>query len=159
MKVKNLFLIFIFFTGFLPAVYAHSVKGQKILSLTQWRNHQIVNAQNSAVRLSNRIAIIKATSGKLNEINHLESEKRLAAQSIELIKQLTIEDYFNVYLVHFAESDAILSEAARTMSKSEMARLLKALLKSKASAPTSESTSSAILTGMAEKNHLSAPKL
>jgi hypothetical protein len=45
------------------------------------------------------------------------------------VQDLTIEDYFNVYLSHFSEKQLI--EAAKTMSKEEVAELLKLLLRNK----------------------------
>jgi hypothetical protein len=134
-------------------VLAHAqLESSKVLSLAQWRQQQITEAENRTIRVSNRIKIVRQTTGNLNEINRLESELRIAAQSAEMVRELTIEDYFNIYLSQFADSDATLVEAAKSMSKSEVATLLKALLKARTTSASLEQ-SSPYLTGLAEKQN------
>lgn len=130
MKV-NAILIAIFFTVFAQAQERESGVA-KILSLMQWKAQQRVEAENRIVRISNQLQIEKKNGGNIKKINKLDSELRVAAQGLELVQELGVEDYFNVYLAAFSDSDAALVEAARMMTEVEMAQLLKALLKSKA---------------------------
>lgn len=154
MKSLFFFLVSVFFTGSLLA----QTDGIKVLSLDQWRSQQITEAENRIVRLSNRITLIKASTGNINEINKLESERRIAAHSVELVKQLTIEDYFNVYLSQLANRDADLVQAAGTMSKEEMGRLLKILLKERTNS-ASDSSIPSVITGLAKQEKPLEPRL
>ncbi len=99
-----------------------------IMSMKQWRQRQINDGKNLITRLSNRIARIKATSGNLEQIRRLESERRIAAQNSELLAALTVEDYFNFYLSSHVKSDAALHAAALKMTRREVAGLIKILL-------------------------------
>lgn len=116
----------------------------KPLSFDQWKAGQVTEAQNQVTRLSNRITLLKNSSVDINEINKLESSRRVAAKNVEFAGELTLEDYFNVYLSQFADRDAALLSAAKSMSKSEVAMLLKSLLKSKSNTVSMEPSSSVI---------------
>jgi hypothetical protein len=121
----------------------------KPLSFDNWKAGQVTDAQNQVTRYSNRIVILKNTDADINEINKLESSRRVAAKNVEFAQELTVEDYFNVYLSQFADRDAALLSAARSMSKNEVAMLLKSLLKSKSNTVSMEPSSSVLydLTG------------
>ncbi len=146
MKALFSILLIVIFTQ--NSVAANELNTE-VMSLSQWRNQQVINAENRVVRLSNQITTVKYKTGKLNDIRSLESSRRVALQNIELAKELTIEDYFNVYLNQFSDSDAALANAAKGMSRTEVASLLKLLLQSKSKAATIDhQSSSSVITGI-----------
>lgn len=100
----------------------------KVLSHKQWRELQINEGQNLLIRLTNRIARVKESTGNLELIRRLESEQRVAAQNLELLKGLTVEDYLNFYLSQLNDDRATFVAAAKKMNKREVAILLKVLV-------------------------------
>lgn len=116
------------------------------LSPSQWRDRQIVNAENRSARISNQLTTAKESDEKSSKIKRLESEQRVAIENIELAKALTIEDYFNVYLSKLSASDDALALAAKNMTEEEIATLLKILLKTKSTAASLGSPDAAMPT-------------
>jgi hypothetical protein len=125
-------------------------QAERVQNFAQWKKQQVTEAENRTVRLSNRITNIKSTTGNLNEILKLENELKGAFQYSEVVKDLTIEDYFNVYLSHYADSPKAIETVAKSLSKTDVAELLKIFLKRHGESAALES-SSGILTGLAQQ--------
>lgn len=141
----------------IPATHAQEKESPRVLSFAQWKAQQKVEAENRVVRVSNQLQVAKRTTGNLHKINKLDSELRVAAQGLEYVQELGVEDYFNVYLDGFSDSDSSLVEAARMMTEVEMAQLLKALLKTKAYTISNEDgANSGALTGLASRSQSEA---
>lgn len=123
----------------------------KTLSFVQWKQQQITASENRQIRLANSITLVKSTTGDMDELNKLEVDLRVANQNVLLVKELTIEDYFNVYLSQFSDKDSALIDAARTMSKEEVGSLLKILLRARTNSANSnfEGRSKALFVGLA----------
>lgn len=98
-----------------------------------WRDQQIVEAKNNVVRIANKITLARA--GKLpaaemqaKPLERLDNELRVAQENLQIAQELSVEDYFVVYLSRFkSRPDAIQSVASR-MSKDEVAELIRAML-------------------------------
>lgn len=99
-----------------------------------WKDQQIVEAKNNVVRIANKITLARA--GKLPEkelqalqpLERMDNELRVAQENLQIAQELSVEDYFVVYLSRFkARPDAIQSVASR-MSKDEVAELIRAML-------------------------------
>jgi hypothetical protein len=114
---------------------------EKIMGFKVWHKQQVNAAQNRVVRLLNRITFIRTTTGNLGEINKLEGDLRGAVQYVEVVKDLSMEDYFNVYLSNQITSQAALIKVAKSMSKQEVAELLHVLLRSRSENLSMESLS------------------
>ncbi len=99
-----------------------------------WKDQQIVEAKNNVVRIANKITLARA--GKLPEkelqalqpLERMDNELRVAQENLQIAQELSVEDYFVVYLSRFkSRPDAIQSVASR-MSKDEVAELIRAML-------------------------------
>lgn len=99
-----------------------------------WKDQQIVEAKNNVVRIANKITLARA--GKLSEqelqalkpIERMDNDLRVAQENLQIAQELSVEDYFVVYLSRFrSHPDAIQSVASR-MSKDEVAELIRAML-------------------------------
>ncbi len=123
-------------------------QGRRILKPLEWREAQILDAQNRLVRIRNKITRVRQTTGHLEEVARLEREQSAAAHSIELIGDFTVEDYFDMYLSRYAQSESDLVEVAKGMSKNDVAQLLRAYFK-RVAAGTAASTASPVITGLA----------
>lgn len=99
---------------------------------------KVTDCENKRVRIANRIVLVKSATGNLSELKRLDKSLRVAEQSVRFVKELTIEDYFNEYLSQYAENDAILIQAARKMSRKEVGKLLKVLLRARNSSVNRE---------------------
>ncbi len=102
-----------------------------ILNFSSWKSLQITEADNRAVRLSNRIKLVKDGSAKkVSDINKIELEFRVAKNAAQVVRDLTIEDYFNVYLSHFLREPGTIEAAAHNLTPQEVTLLLKMYLSS-----------------------------
>lgn len=111
-----------------------------------WKEQQIVEAKNNVVRMANKITLARA--GKLPEkelqalqpIERMDNELRVAQENLQIAQELSVEDYFVVYLSRFkSRPDAIQSVASR-MSKDEVAELIRAMLNRGESTTTQNGT-------------------
>jgi len=98
-----------------------------------WRDQQIVEAKNNVVRIANKITLARAgklpaTEMQAKPLERLDNELRVAQENLQIAQELSVEDYFVVYLSRFkSRPDAIQSVASR-MSKEEVAELIRAML-------------------------------
>lgn len=122
---------FIFSVIFSLSVWASPPQNEKIMNFKVWHNQQVNAAQNRVIRLLNRITFVRANTGNIREINRLEGDLRGAVQYVEVVKDLSMEDYFNVYLANRITSQSELIKVAKSMSKQEVAELLQVLLQSR----------------------------
>jgi hypothetical protein len=121
----------IFSVIFSLSVWAFPPKNEKVMNFKVWHKQQVNAAQNRVVRLLNKITYVRARTGNIREINRLEGDLRGAVQYVEVVKDLSMEDYFNVYLANRITSQSDLIKVAKSMSKQEVAELLQVLLQSR----------------------------
>ncbi len=120
-----------------------------------WKDQQILEARNTVIRISNKITLSRA--GKLTEqeiikelastenvtkentslqqkttqlkpIERLENELRVAQENLQVAQELSVEDYFVVYLSRFRSNQEAIQSVASRMSKDEVAELIRAML-------------------------------
>lgn len=103
-----------------------AAQNPRILPFSAWKSQQITAADNRIVRVSNQITLLRAKSGdNQNDINKLNVEFRVAQNAAQVVRDLTIEDYFNVYLSQFASDPSNIEAAARTLTPDQVTALLK----------------------------------
>ena len=129
MLVRKIVQIVFILCGFSLVTQA-SDEPMKVLSPAQWMEQQKTEAQNRLARITNKLKSLELSGQKSNNINRLKSDVRIAEQGFEIAKQLTIEDYFVIYLNPIAGIKGAMEEAVKVISKEEMAELLKIMAKS-----------------------------
>jgi ABC-type uncharacterized transport system ATPase subunit len=109
-----------------------SPQASHLISFSSWKSQQITEADNRIVRLSNRLTVLRGQKDvNINDINKLEVEHRVAVNAAQVVRDLTIEDYFNVYLAQFLKEPGIMEAAAHSLTPQEVTALLKMYLSSK----------------------------
>lgn len=105
------------------------------LAFSPWKSQQVLSAQNLTIRLSNKIIMLKASkSATQSEISKHEADLRAAVQNLDVVRDLTIEDYVTVYLSKFSNDSAGLEKVSGSLTKEEMAQILKLIFKNKTNA-------------------------
>lgn len=104
-----------------------------VMTFKEWRDAQVLEAQNNVVRLSNKIQLLKTGRYKSEDPNKdklVDSEKELrrALEGLQYAKDLTIDEYTSVYLSQFKNQSDLISGLTLRMSKEEMAEILKSML-------------------------------
>ncbi|MCB0389909.1 MAG: hypothetical protein KDD58_01405 [Bdellovibrionales bacterium] len=128
----------------------------KALSFNKWKNMQVIEAQNKVVRLSNLLLLLKSEkytpentlpqvaienkqelsipeSQQIELINQTEVQLNAAVASLEFVKELTLKDYFSVYLRKFKNDNQALENFAIEIEKAEVVELLTTLINLNAS--------------------------
>jgi len=127
MERKLVLILFILHTSF----YAFASEGP-ILSFTQWKNSQVIDAENRTARLENRITMHRrAGQGTPAEMAKAEEELRASIENLEVIRSLQLEEYFHIYLSKFHNNINALQVAAKGLSEAEVAELLRIFLRTK----------------------------
>lgn len=116
------------------------------LNFQAWKEQQILEAQNQALRISARISQLKAAkpgaagskevslpSAKVKKteadtVAGAERDLRRAQDSLQTANALTLEDYINVYLPTLQGQSEVLQNLALKLSKEELAEIFKALV-------------------------------
>jgi G3E family GTPase len=120
------------------------------LKFKTWKEQQIVEAQNEVLRLSAKLRQIKsnAKSDKIakeqRDPNELVTSHRFeknpdvndkdlkrAQENLEIAKDFSIEDYAEIYVSSLQQDPDQFSRLVETLSKDEMAQLMKVLVKNK----------------------------
>ena len=157
MSQKILFLIALIFS---PVAFAQEPL-ISVFTFQNWKEQQILDAQNQALRVSARIGHLKSSKGtaskdstplpanskfKKSEIDSVaaaERDLRRAQESLKAANDLNIEDYVTVYLPTLREDPEALQALAQKMSKEELAEIFKVLLRQEV-APDAKRNSSAL---------------
>ena len=128
-----------------------STSSPKAVSFQKWKKLQVVEAQNKVVRLSNLLLLLKSEKympenvlpqvakeskqdihlpekQQQELVNQTETELKTAIASLEFAKELTLKDYFSVYLRQFKDNNEALEALAADMNKSEIAEILSSLI-------------------------------
>lgn len=124
-----------------PVRLNDSLNRSPVLSFRDWRYQQILESRQRLNRVAEELTRARVGKSSLDEgkrVKHLKSELKIANHGVEMASRLSIEDYFDVYLAgHILENEALVS-AAKTMNQTEVAELLRILLKTKGSANSRE---------------------
>jgi hypothetical protein len=104
----------------------------KIMTFSAWKSQQITEADNRIVRVGNQITLLRGQPGdNQNDINKLNIEYRVSQNAAQVVRDLTIEDYFNVYLSQFMRDPSNIEAAARSLTPDQVTALLKVYLNSR----------------------------
>lgn len=130
---------------FLALVQGAAGFGQDLLSpplpFKAWREQQLMEARNQVVRVTNKMTLDRSqpvplqTSVEANPSKGLkgskpETELKRALDNLQSAKELTIEDYFLVYLSRYKGQPQALEFIAQRLTREEIAELLKVMLNS-----------------------------
>jgi len=136
-----------------PGVGVEVAASPKPLSFKSWKDAQLVSAQNQFARTTNRLVLFKAGKIGLNELDlgdlvilrqenlprgakakepnfgdvlaKLESDAARAKRGVEVAQELTMEEYVVGYLSGFKDNPTAMAGLVDSLSKEEMAELLK----------------------------------
>jgi len=129
-----------------------------VLTFQNWKEQQILDAQNQTLRISARIAQLKLSktsaakeagplpSTKIKKSENdaataAEKDLRRAQESLKVANELAIEDYVTIYLPTLRENPEALQALAQKMSKEELVEIFKVLLRKEASPDTKRNSS------------------
>ncbi len=108
------------------------LKPVRVLSFPEWKDREILAADNRVARLNNRVVLLRQLPGDQSEaIKHLGEQLRNAIADASVVHNLTEDDYISIYLRQFAPTPTALQEIANSLSRDEVADLLNMYLKSK----------------------------
>jgi hypothetical protein len=130
--LRSLFfcLFFVIFAG-TSFAQNRAKPNHHLLSFQDWKSRQIIEAENRSARLGNHLKLAQMNGlSNPNEINKMEIDCRVAQNAAQVMRDLTIEDYFNVYLSQFLRQPGTIEEAAHSLTKNQVALLLKMYLAS-----------------------------
>lgn len=124
-----------------------------VLSFKSWKDQQVIEARNHVVRLTNQVTLSKAGKSAVDAGARAEDAAAAGAEALELTRvqktpgasraaadlkramdnlqaarELTMEDYFVVYLTRFKNQPEALDALAQRLSKEEIAELLKVMV-------------------------------
>lgn len=110
----------------------------KILSFAQWKDLQVLEAQNRVVRLNNKLTLQKADPKQA--VRPLEVEIKGAIQALEVAREFTIEHYIASYVAQLTSSKEDLKSLAQVLTPAEMAELIYVLANPKTQATSRKLT-------------------
>ncbi len=132
------------------------------LTFGRWKDHQVVEAKNQVVRLSNRLHLLKTGRYKVEsvkidgepllgdegekEYNDLKTggvdeetlkkaedkvlktvqdKMKAALENLQYAKELSVDDYLEVYLSRFKDDELALKKVVAKLSENEVMQILK----------------------------------
>ena len=123
-----------------PALECASVESTPVLPeesvsvpllFSQWKRDQVTEAHNYAVRVRNRLLIAGSheTRGSQSQtLASLEQELEAAQQRLAIAQELSLDDYFEIYLKQFKNEPRSLQLLAERLPPEEVLKLLARLL-------------------------------
>lgn len=120
--------------GFTNPTFAAQLKLKpvRVLSFPEWKDREILAADNRVARLNNKVVLLRQQPGNQSEaIKRLGEQLRNAIADASVVHNLTEDDYISIYLRQFAPTPSALQEIANSLSRDEVADLLTMYLKSK----------------------------
>ncbi len=127
----------------------------KIYSFQEWKRSQVVEAKNQVARLSNRLTLLRkgilkddeltqadqalkaelarermASMKSKDVVQKTELQLKAALENLQFTTELTLQDYFAVYLSRYKDQPEAIGAAAAKLSKEEILELLKVMMKS-----------------------------
>lgn len=108
------------------------------LSFKAWKDSQSVEARNQVTRLTNKITLARANlkEGQDANLASVEVELKTAEENLKYASELTIKEYFEVYLAKFKDDPKAIQSVVDQLSKEEVAELLKNALNQRVIEPT-----------------------
>lgn len=126
-------------------VFGLSAHAETPLKFKAWKEQQIVEAQNEVLRISARLRAQKnspktekSTDTDLLNSNRFQQAPEVttgdlknAQETLTIAKEFTLEDYADVYVSNLQEEPELFTKLMNSLSKEEMAQLMKVLVKNK----------------------------
>ena len=119
------------------------------MKFKSWKEQQILGAQNELLRISAKLHAPKAKSEATRAKSELDGTNRFekagdvtdrdvksAQESLEIAKNLTLEDYAEVYVAHLQDNPDQFAKLVDTLSKDELVQLVKILNKIRSEEPS-----------------------
>lgn len=100
------------------------------LKFKGWKEQQILEAQNEVLRLSVHLRQVR-TNPKSFEVPMAEKDLKRAQENLEITKELSFEDYADVYVTPLQHDSAQFSKLMDSLSKEELLQLTRILIKNK----------------------------
>lgn len=124
----------------------------KVLSFGQWKEQQVLEAQNRVIRLNNKLTLQKGDPKQA--VRPLEVEIKGAIQALEVAREFTIEHYIASYVAQLTSSKEDLKSLAQVLTPAEMAELIYVLANPKTQATTRKLTPFVSAVGKSPNNTL-----
>ncbi len=103
---------------------SHAQNESVVLGFQSWKNNRVDEAKTTLERLNSQEKSSEKKSGKSSNKTARPDQKIQQAQiNLELAQELTVNDYFVLYLSQFKQKDAFI-EAAKKLSADETAELM-----------------------------------
>jgi hypothetical protein len=126
-------------------VFGFAAVAETPLKFKAWKEQQIVEAQNEVLRISARLRAQKNApkTEKSTDTDLLSSSRfqqapevttgdlKNAQETLTIAKEFTLEDYADVYVSNLQEEPEQFTKLMNSLSKDEMAQLMKILVKNK----------------------------
>lgn len=106
-------------------------EGPQVLTFTQWKDRQIIEAHNRVARLANRLTLARNDAKAQTENKSLETELQSAIEALDITKEFTIDHYVATYFMMHVESREAILGLVKSSSEEETADLLAAVLREK----------------------------
>jgi hypothetical protein len=126
------------------------------LTFQEWKDQQILEAQNQVLRINTRIAQsrtkktsdskdlvdAKVPAGRIKKVTDsdtlalFEKDLRRANDSVEAANGLTVQDYINIYLPTLQNQPESVGLLADKLSKEDLALLFKSMVNKSGEAPS-----------------------
>jgi hypothetical protein len=135
----------------LMCVLAYGQEPQvKVFGFEDWKQQQVLEAQNQMLRISSRIAQLKSNksgsaakesavtslpNGRIKKSNDsdtvavAERDLKRAQESLETAGSLQVDDYISIYLPTLQDQPEALDRLAEKLSKEELAEIFKGTYK------------------------------
>ncbi len=145
-----------------------------VLNFQNWKEQQILDAQNQTLRVSARLAQVKngksaaqkesaplpaGSKFKKSESDTVagaEKDLRRAQESLKAALELAMEDYVTVYLPTLRDSPEALQALAQKLSKEELAEIFKVLIR-KDAPPDTKRNGAALATALSTSSRSHVP--
>lgn len=151
-KLLSLQVISLVLASFALASEPQEIQPEELSSspqiFTQWKQAQITEAHNYAVRMRNRLHLVSSQTGEVSQTpNHLikltelKQEVEEAQERLALAQELSLDAYFDVYLQQFKNNPLALQQLSEKIPPEEILTLLGRLLKTKTPQPSASPAS------------------
>lgn len=142
-----------------------------VYSFKTWKEQQVLLAQNRLLRTTAELEVLKNSGAskepieeekssskqqalkrfhraqEKSDLERLENEVRLAKEAVQTAAELTLDDYVTIYLPTLTQSPKALDSLVESMSREEIASLLKEILKNQSDQRDRAAAGSAKLSG------------
>jgi hypothetical protein len=124
------------------------INSSGVLGFTAWRQSRIDEAKSALEKIQTEAQVDKPQAARPQEAKRKYQQYQQALLNIQIVQELTISDYFTLYLAQLKDRSTMI-DAAKKLSAEEVADLMVAY--QKAVAPSSSVSAEASLPLLAPK--------